>query len=391
MINQLLRIALIALFLIGCKSASKLVEEGNYDKAIEKSVKKMLKGNAKTEDKQMLDRAYTLANQQDNERIKLLKLEGKPENWEQVYSFYMRLDNRQKQVRKVLPFQIKGSTYNYKQIDYSASIIEAKIKAAEYFYAYGKQLMEQGQKEQYRQAYYNFNKVKRYRESAYPDINILIDEARSLGVTNVLVDVSNASNVQFPADFYDKLLTLNSSSLNSTWTDYSFGRTNRTSNYDYYVTIELQNVLISPESYSTKETERKKKVNDGFDYVLDSRGNVMKDTLGNDIKIPKYKYISCILIEREQFKETTIEAQVVYLQSNPHRIIKRESVGATSVFRHISAKAIGDIKALLPEDLELLNQDPLPFPNDISMIYDCLDPLKKAVEEILRSNKGSIH
>jgi hypothetical protein len=373
-----------------CKSPLKLVEEGNYDKAIERSIKKIFKGNANAEDKKMLDRAYNLANENELNRVKLLKLEGNPENWENIYLLYTSLDRRQREIKKVLPFQIKGKTYNYPQIDYSLSIVEAKTKAADYFYTYAQQLMNIGTKEGYRQAYYQLNKAKQYKASAFPNINHQIADAKFLGTSRVLVDIANATNQQFPSDYYEQLLSFNTSSYSSTWVDYNFGRTNRTTNYDYLITIVLENIYMSPEQYRRTEIQRKKEVPDGFEYLLNKKGNVKKDSLGNDIKITNYKTLSCKLIQRQQFKEVSIQAQVEYFQVNPENFLFRRQIAATSTFEHNSAMAIGDLKALLPEDVVLLNYDPAPFPDDLSMLYDCIDPLQKSIEAILQENKKLI-
>lgn len=384
-------IALITAALCACKSPAKLVEQGDYDKAIERSIKKMLRGNAKNDDKQTLDKAYNLANTADEEQIRLLKTEGKPENWERIYFAYRRLDNRQKEVRKVLPFEIGSKVYNYPQVDYSDQMVEAQIKAAEYFYAHGKQLMRNGTKQGYRSAYSEFLKVKKYRESAYPDLYGLIEEAKELGTSRVLVDVANYTEIRFGNDYYDELLSVNPSSVESSWVEYYYGRTDRTRNFDYTITIELKNALFSPESISSTEILRERKVSDGFRYILDERGNVKKDSLGNDIKVPKYRYIRCTLVEREQYKEVTIEANVRYRQTSPVKMLRSESIAATSIFTHVTARAIGDTKALTPEDMELLHAAPLPFPDDISMLYDCLEPLKQSLSEVLRSNKNLIY
>lgn len=388
--KQLSLLFFVIVLVISCKSPSKLVEEGNYDKAIERSIKKMLKGNAKLEDKSMLDKAYRLANKEDVDNIKVLKTEGNPANWENIYFSYRRLSNRQNEVNKVLPFEIKGKQYNYQQVDYTGSIAEAKTKAADYFYASGKKLMELNSKQAYREAYQNLLKAKKYRESAFPDIYELLDEAKYLGTSRVLVEVSNYSEMQFAHDFYDELLSMNPSDYESTWVEYYIGRTDRSLKYDYIVNVELLGVYFSPEHFTTKEIIREKRIRDGFTYELDARGNVKKDTLGNDIKVPRYKNIRCRLIEKEQHKEVTIEANVKYLKTNPRQIVISEAIAGTSVFSHFSAKAVGNIQALLPEDIELLNSDPLPFPDDISMMYDCLVPLKVSLENILDDNENLI-
>jgi hypothetical protein len=196
-----LQLFISTLLILGCKSSAKLVEEGNYDKAIEKSIKEILKGKAKEEDIAMLDKAYNLANTRDNNEIKLLKSEGRPENWEQIYFIYSALDNRQAEVRKVLPLKMNGKVINYQQIDYTNSIVEAKTKAADYFYNNGKRLMALNNKPSYRDAYYNLIKAREYRASAFPDIDQLISDAAYNGTSRVLVDVSNTLQCAFPRIF----------------------------------------------------------------------------------------------------------------------------------------------------------------------------------------------
>ena len=53
--------------------------------------------------------------------------------------------------------------------------------------------------------------------------------------------------------------------------------------YDYAVMVKLNSIMVSPDE--TKDTDEvfNKRISDGFEYVLDANGNVMKDTAGNDI------------------------------------------------------------------------------------------------------------
>jgi hypothetical protein len=389
--KSILYIFTIVFILASCKSSSKLVEQGNYDKAIEKSIKQILKGKADSEDIDMLDRAYNLANTQNQERIRLLKSEGKPENWEQIYFQYSALNNRQKQVRKVLPINSKGRTINYPQIDYTNDIVEAKTKAAEYYFNNGKRLMEQKNKFSYRDAYNNFSKAYKYRASAFPDIENLLADSKYLGTSRVGVDAVNSTRFRLPGDFFDKLLSFNTNNLSSNWVEYHIGRGNREVEFDYLITIRLQSINISPERFDQKEILRTKTVEDGFSYALDAKGNVMKDTLGNDIKIPKYKDLKCTLVERHQSKEVTVEAQIEYLELYPdRRVTKLIPITATSKFSNVSGKAVGDLDALLPEDRKLIERRSVAFPNDEDMIYDCTEPLQKVISDELQANKRLI-
>ncbi len=379
------------LLALTCKSPEKLVVQGNYDAAIDKCVKQMVKGKADNEEKELLDKSYRLANQRDEERIDFLLTEGKPENWDEIYRRYNALSFRQSKVQKVLPYQLNGQTINYTYIDYNAKIAEAKANAADFYYNRGKEQMALGTKENYRLAYSNFQKTKNYRASDYPDLDNLIADSRYLGTSRVLVEVVNTNRFQLPDDFYSNIVSINTSGLNTSWVEYHLKHAGRDVEYDYFIRLILQIIDVSPGDYESQEYVRKKTVPDGFDYVLDSRGNVMKDSLGNDIKVAKHKELSCVVVETRQFKTATLKGEVEYIVNSPRRFLLKEPVAATSIFEHIYGRAIGDMEALGSEDMELVRLEKLHFPDDLSLIYDCTDILKQAFSDLIRSNRNKIY
>ena len=157
--------------------------------------------------------------------------------------------------------------------------------------------------------------------------------------------------------------------------------------YDYLIYVNVKNVAISPDQSVQHDTLVKKDVADGFNYKLDSKGNVMKDTLGNDIKIPKYKTLQCALIETVQMKACRIDGDVEIVQINPSRVLKRDPIGAQSSFQHISARAIGDVNALSPEQQASTRIGTVPFPLDIDMVVRCSENLKLAIRGIMLNNR----
>ena len=134
----------------------------------------------------------------------------------------------------------------------------------------------------------------------------------------------------------------------------------------------------------------KREVEDGFSYKLDSRGNVMKDTAMNDIKVKKYKTLQCALIESVQSKACRIDGDIEVVQMNPNRVIKKDPMGAQSTFEHISSRALGDIQALNAQQLERTRSTPLPFPSDIEMVIRCSETLKQAIRGAMQNNKRLI-
>ena len=382
---------LILLIISGCTSTKKLLSRGHYDKVINKSVKKLIKNPGSEKDAINLDKAYKLANDRDLERINYLKMEGNPDTWDEIFRRYSILKSRQDKVKKVLPLNIGGESISYEFIDYNAKIVESKTKAADYYYEHGKQLMANKNKESYRQAYYEFRRANDYKGGSYQNIDNYISEARYNGISRVLVYTANSTHLRLSQEFMDNLLSFNSSGLNSEWVEYHLEHLDRDIEYDYNIEINLQIIDVSPEMIKTKEYIEKKTVEDGFEYVLDKNGNVMKDSLGNDIKVKKYKDLVCTIIERLQEKSVNIKGEIEIISTDPSRLITKEPVAASTYFEHLSARAVGDLEALKPETRRLLENEPLPFPDDYAMIYDCSEALKNSIRDVIIHNRYRIY
>ena len=77
--------------------------KGNYDAAIDKAVKQLRKDPKDVKQIDILTQSYKVANEQDNERVRFLKMEGRPNNWDEIYLVYKALNDRQSLVRTVTP------------------------------------------------------------------------------------------------------------------------------------------------------------------------------------------------------------------------------------------------------------------------------------------------
>jgi hypothetical protein len=117
----------------------------------------------------------------------------------------------------------------------------------------------------------------------------------------------------------------------------------------------------------------------------------MRDTLGNDIKLKKYKTLQCALVESVQSKECHITGDVEVIQMNPERIVKKDPIGAQSGFEHVSSRVLGDIQALNAKQLERTKSAPIPFPSDIEMVLRCSESLKLAIRGAIQNNRRFIN
>jgi len=383
-------LSILLMLLSGCGSSKKQLERGNYEAAIDMAVRQLRKDPRDEKQIAILDRSYNIVNEQDNERIRFLKLEGKPANWDEIYLVNKRLSDRQAIVRTVTPLELNGRTIEYPYIDYMPEMIAAKRKSADFYYAHGNELMKSNLKESYRQAFYEFARAKEY-VGDYEGIDNKINESKYLGMSRVLISLQNRSVIQFPEEFVDDLLAIDLPRLNSEWVEYHVKDLDASTKFDYFVNFTIKNIAVSPDQTMQNDTVVKKEVEDGFSYQLDKKGNVMKDSLGNDIKTIKYKTLQCALIETIQSKDCVIEGDVEVVEANPDKVLKKDPVGAQSGFEFVSARALGDIQALSPAQVEKTRSKPAPFPSDMEMIMKCSDALKQAINGALQSNRRFIN
>ncbi len=106
---------------ISCTSSSKYLERGDYDKAISKSVKTLMKKPDKNDEIRTLKKAFSLANKRDLDRIRQLKLSGQPDIFDNLVDNYSRLISRQDLVER-LPNEVL-SKIHFKHIDYNSDIV----------------------------------------------------------------------------------------------------------------------------------------------------------------------------------------------------------------------------------------------------------------------------
>jgi molecular chaperone GrpE (heat shock protein)/uncharacterized protein YceK len=378
------------LILSGCSSSKKQLEKGNYEAALDKAVKQLRKDSRDTKQISILDKSYTTLNEQDNERLRYLKMEEKPANWDEIYQINKRMSDRQAYVRTVTPLELNGKTIEYPYVDYMPEMVAAKRKSADFYYAHGNELMKNKLKENYRQAYYEFVRAKDYVGN-YEGIDNKIDDAKYLGMSRVLITLQNKSLIKFDKEFEEDLLSLNLPALNSEWVEYHTQNLDQNTQYDYFVNVNVRNIIVSPDQTMQKDTVVKKDVEDGYNYQLDKKGNVMKDSLGNDIKTKKYKSLQCALIETIQSKACQINGDVEVIQSNPSKVLKKDPLGAQSDFENVSARALGDIQALSKAQIEKTKSKAVPFPSDLEMVLRCSDALKKAINGAIQNNKRFIN
>jgi tetratricopeptide (TPR) repeat protein len=389
--KKLLLLTVLLSLLLSCngrKQIEKALHSGNYNQAISNALKKLEtnKDKKRKEDYILLLRdAYYKANERDLASVKHLKKDGNPENYQSIYDIYSNLDARQEAIKPFLPLQVNGKTIHFKLDDYASNIAEAKANLSNYLYTKSKRELQSFDKQTIREAYNTFEYIDKINPN-YKDVRNLMDEAYQKGTDYVIVTIENQTNQVIPRRLEDDLLNFDTYGLDQFWTVYHASK-NANIAYDYAMELQLKRINISPERMTERELLRQKQVKDGWKYQLDSNGNVMKDSLGNDIKIDKIITAKARFNEISQSKSTQIIANVVYSNLKTRQTLKAFPITSEFVFENIFATYRGDKRALDYDDLRLLDNRRVMFPSNEQMIFDTGEDLKQKLKQIISSYK----
>lgn len=387
---HLVQILLLALVMHSCVGANYYLKQGNYEAAISSAVSKLRK-NPKKADKQILalEQAWKIKREQSLSEIEGLKIEGNPESWLRIHKLYDELDRIQSSIEAYLPLFIKKEFRNadIELIDVKQELADAKLKAATYLYAQGEKSLAKQTKQSAREAYYNFCDVRAIY-GAFKDVESKIDEAFALGQNHILIGYSNHSLMILPEEFMNNLARYDENMLNGNWTNYHLNASDRSS-YDYLIEVHVNLVEIGPEQISNTSYQDKKKVEDGFTYVLDDKGNVEKDSLGNDIKVPAFKEITATVFRTEQTKVGILGGVVEFKKANG-QAFQAVPFQENLVFKNFYATFQGDRNALSKQSKAIIGGGPLPFPSNLQMVMDASELIKNKSYSIITNNENLV-
>jgi len=390
--RHIITILSITLLLVGCNSAKrnqKLLARGDYDQAIELAVKKLQrsKTNSKNDSRiVLLEDAFAKAAAEDIRRIAFLKKQSDPSVSKEIYYTYQNMEYVQGKIRPLLPLYSSslGRNAKFKIVDYSNSIVQAKANYVDYLYDEAKLYMNRQSIADYRTAYNVLCELDEL-EPNYKDVDRLKDDSHFYGTDFVMVSLKNRSGQLIPRRLERELLDFNTYGLDDFWTQYHKERDSEI-DYNYGIQLDFKEISIAPERVSEREERRTKRIKDGWEYKLDIQGNVVQDSLGNDIKVDKYITVSARITFIEQSKAVFVGGDVRYKDLIVNREIDKFPISTEFVFENVFARFRGDERALNSNDKKLLRSDFLEFPSNEQMVYDAGEDIKIRLKEILKDN-----
>ncbi len=384
--THLFAILLLAAFLTGCNTAERMLDEGDYDGLIELANRKM-KGKKNKPDKYVIaaEDAFKRVTKRDMDRIAMLQRRGTASDWERVIYIAEDIDRRQRLLEPMLPLVGKdGYRARFEFVNTEEILGYAANEVVDRLYHEANELLLQargGDKISARQAYDQYSRIFDYT-SVYRNALTLREEALALGTSHVrIVQVNNAA--QLMPEYMSEMLLQDFPVADAFWTKFVFEDDTAT-NADVEARFEITSVNVSPESVRVERNTRTRRIEDGWEYVLDVNGTVSKDSLGNDIRETRYTTVRADVIRTYQAKDARIEALLHITDLSTGRTIASRPLYAIAQFRHTARTFIGDERALRSSERRFVRMES--FPSDDQLLLRAINELKpKFVRELTRN------
>ncbi|NNC34141.1 MAG: hypothetical protein HKO09_04640 [Croceitalea sp.] len=380
-------------FLIGCggvKKTQEALNSGNYIAAMNKAIKNLAENKSKKSHQAyiiLLEEAFAKNAARELEQISFLEKDGNPANLEAIYNGYSSLKKLQERIKPLLPLTIydEGRDARFDFKNYNEAILSSKEELTAYLYQNANQLLAGAtDKMAYRRAYDELKYLNQINPG-YADTEQKMQEAHEKGLDYVKIALYNDTQQIIPERLEEELLDFNTYGINNFWTQYH-AKPIEDFKYDFAMELDFNEINISPERVNEKQIIKEKQIKDGQEFLLDNNGNVVKDSLGNKIKVDRFKTVRCEFYQFTQFKTAQIGAKVRFTDLRNGQEINAYPLSSEFLFEHIYANYKGDRRALDTDLVALLDLAAVPFPSNEQMVYDAGEDLKLRLKEIVSRN-----
>lgn len=357
---------LVIAVVISCAGPEKLIQQGEYDHAVNQIVKKLHRKPDDQKSISLLRTAYNRSNSADLDSIQALRRSGQPDIWYDIHRIYKRLENRQSIV-SVLPVNALKEI-GYKKVSYEKDTEQSRINAMTYLYAHARELLNSEGKENARLAYEDLYRITEISRG-YKDTEALMRYALLKGTSYVLLKVNNNTGYPIPPSIIKTINGIDLQEYERKFLRFDIERKSGRE-YTYTILVELNKILISP--LRTKKTSytltRKVPVERRGTRVSQSgqtdTAAMIQESTGLE------KAVSCQVTDYIQEKHTIIAGWVNIIDDEDKTTLYMTPLRAESVYRHIYSKVEGDKRACNSQILSRIDASDLPVPDDDAMVMD---------------------
>ena len=358
-------------FIIACSSPKNQFEKGNYEKAVELSIKKLRKKPSNTKQQGILKAAYSYAIKVSDQKIKQFSASQNRFKWDQIIDQYQGM---QQLYRSLL--QCPGCLAVVTAMDYQEDLIAAQLQGAQVYVEEGIKALDQQTKEKARNAYRFFAKAKTYHDT-YAGIDQYLEQAKAQG--SEIIGISRipvaSKGLELNTAFFLQQLTQALNAQGYTFATFIALEELQANQQrpDQIVELSFDDYFIG-QTYlkETRETVEKDSVKVG----------VVTDSLGT--KSPVFGKVSADI----QYFEKTIESggllNIAIIDPQLQSVVFQEKMPSTFVWENNWLTFQGDKRALTKQDRKLSKQKELIPPPPQDLFYAFTRPLFDQTTGVLR-------
>lgn len=364
------------IFFAACKSASKLYERGNYNDAIDASIKKLQKDPYDQEARDVLKKSYSYAVGRHEDDIRVLSNSSSENKYDQMYQKYNQLQDLYEKIRRY------PSVYQFiKPADYSSFVQTYGDKAAETHLEKGDKWMEGEDKRSYREAYREFKAAMRYKPGN-SDIKRKLEDAYDAAVVHVLL---------IPMDAYNSNYYYSGSSYQMrNFQDQIIRNLNYNSGSEFikfYSEAEARTKRVEPDEVIEMRLGR---MNIGQPYDQNTSKQVSKDVVVKEIvhkKDSSSKEYAKVYAKITTTKRTLVSDVEMYLTTREPkgRVLWSDNFRSEHRWQTEFSTYTGDERALSENDKALLDKKDKTAPSEESIADQLLQKLENDIAYRLRN------
>jgi hypothetical protein len=327
-------IALSCVLLAACSSGKKRLEQGDYDTAVYKAVKRLQQKPQKKKAELVLREAYTRAVNEHMEVISYHDNTANPFKYDKMVREYEQVDYLNSAIRR---YPLYADLVQL--VDVKAELAQVREEAAYAHLAEGDRYLAQGTKKRARDAYYHYTQANRFAAGTAGSRKL--DAAQEAGTVHVALEFANSSRFfrSFNTDLvYDEVRN------NFRNTRYRFMRVVEPGELDvapdHIVQIEMDEAHIGGVDFRKRVIELKK------DDVY--MGEAETDS-GEVVKV--YGTVYADYVEYRKTINSRAQLMIQVLDGNTAAVIERQVIPSQYNWTEMWATYRGDKRALSKEQL----------------------------------------
>ena len=379
MLNNRSRIILVAILLVvACSSPKNQFEKGNYEKAVQLSIKKLRKKPSNEKQKSILKAAYNYAVQVSTQKITQYQQSNDRFKWDSMITQYRQMQNLYAEL-----LQCPGCLSVVTPVDYQIDLNAALLQGAQVYVEEGLATLNTQTKVGGRTAFNYFAQAKAYQNN-YANIDEYLFQAKQLGTE--IIGISKipvaSKGLEINSAFFLQQLTQALNDLNYRFAEFyplnyftQKANTNGTK-----PPVPDQIIDLSFDDYFIGQT-----------YLKETRETVVRDSVkvgevtdSLGTKFPVYGKVEAELQRFDKTLESGGLLNISIIEPNSNTVLFQQKIPSTYVWENHWARYQGDKRALTEKEIQLTKNKELLPPAPQDLFYAFTRPLFDQTAILLR-------